>query len=868
MTRTAKLFLIGISLAGALLAMERWTMPQAAPNRGALHPVVPARPIQASVATNFGKLPLSFERNDGQTDSRVKFLSRGNGYTLFLTRGEAVLALSKSEASTKRLAEAKLPKTRAEVLRVRLANANSSPRIVGTDQLAGKANYFIGKDQKKWRINLPTYARVKYRNVYSGIDLVYHGSNQHQLEYDFDVAPGADPKSIRVSFEGAHHLKLDARGNLVIETTDGGDVIEHAPVIYQEVNGHRETVSGRYAILDQHDVGFRLAAYDTRKPLFIDPTLVYSTYLGGTNAQCFAISNSSAEIAGGIAVDSSGNTYITGATASTDFPTTSGAFQTSYGSGPCDDAFVTKLNADGSGLIYSTFLGGSTSPSLNSPSSQGNSISVDSSGSAYVTGSTFASNFPTSFGAFQATFPPTTDASFGQQVFVTKLTPDGSGLAYSTFLGGTNGRGDTGYAIAVEASGDAYVTGNAGTTNFPTTAGAFQTADPSSSAGGTGFVTKLNPTGTAPIYSSYLGGSSQDAGLGITVDSLGSAYVTGSSQSTDFPTTAGAFQTASHNPGGQQGFVAKFKSDGSGLEYSTYLGGSNGSGDRGSAIAVDSLGEAYVVGNATSTDFPVTAGAFQTSLKGDSDAFVTKLNPSGSALVFSTYLGGSSDNGGSGIAVDVADDVYVGGRTSSSDFPITASTLQPSLAGNYDSFISELNGAGSTLLFSTFLGGSGYDELDGLVLDSLGNLDVAGRTESSNFPVTPGAFQTSSNGGYDAFVARVSVFLPVAIEIKPTAAPPVPINPGAHGVTPVAILSTATFDATTIVPTSVTFDGGTPSACRAQDVNGDGINDLVCDIRTQSMSIPSGTSEATLTGQTSGGTQVQGQEQIVTVPSH
>ena len=488
----------------------------------------------ARVAAGYGKLPLSFEANQGQTDKQVKFLSRGPGYALFLTPTEAVLSLKAGNGQhTKK--NSVLPVSRgskgaaskAAVLRIRLEHANGNAEVSGIDELAGKGNYFIGNDPAKWQRNIPTFGGVKYRQVYSGVDLVYYG-NQRQLEYDFVLAPEADPRQIELSFAGAKRLRLDADGNLIVSIA-GGEVIEHKPVIYQDIDGMRRRVAGGYELRKDHTVGFELADYDDHRSLTIDPSLVYSTYLGG----------SSDDFGRGIAVDSSGNAYLTGNTASINFPVTAGAFQTA--SGGIYDAFVSKLNSGGSALVYSTYLGGSNYD-------LGYGIAVDSAGNAYVTGNSHSSDFPTTAGAFQTALSGTAG-----DAFISKLNSSGSALVYSTYLGGSSSN-DIGYGIAVDSAGNAYVTGYSISNDFPTTAGAFQ----STFGGGfDGFVSKLNSGGSALVYSTYLGGGSYDLGYGIAVDSSGNAYVTGYTASSDFPTTAGAFQTASG--GGYDAFVAKLQ---------------------------------------------------------------------------------------------------------------------------------------------------------------------------------------------------------------------------------------------------------------------------------------------------------------------
>jgi hypothetical protein len=709
-----------------------------------------AAATDAYLVESYGKLPLQFEENQGQTDEAVRFLSRGAGYSVYFTADEAVLVLAKPDPGAKRNGrsllgsrETKSPaQAQSVALRLRLVGVAPTPNASGRDALPGKVNYFIGSDPAKWRTNVPTYAKVHYREVYPGIDLVYHG-NQRQLGYDFVVAPGADPNKIVLDFQGADKLEIDTQGDLVLHTTSG-DVRQRKPVIYQKIDGVRREIDGGYAIKDANRIGFELAAYDTSLPLIIDPVLAYASYLGGSGGDSGT----------GIAADAGGNTYVTGITASTNFPTTPGAVQLNVIGGP--HVFVTKLNPAGSALVYSTYLGGS---SLD----YGRGIAVDTSGNAYVTGYTQSIDFPVTVGVFQPFNLGYYDA------FVTKLNSTGSALVYSTYLGGDSS--DFGMGIAVDAAGDAYVTGQtgSGSTSFPTTPGAFQPAY----AGGPydAFVTKLNPTGSALVYSTFLGGGASDAGgfaldagSSIAIDSDDNAYVTGSTDSTNFPTTPGAFQTTYLRNCCEfppfHAFVTKLNPAGSALVYSTYLGG--GSSDGGSGIKVDAGGNAYVTGSTSSIDFPTTIGAFQATFAGDfRDAFVTKLNPAGTALVYSSFLGGSSDDSASGIAVDAIGNAYVTGGTASINFPTTLGAPQPINGGGLDAFVMKLNPIGSALVYSTYIGGTNNDFGASITVDTTGNAYVAGQTGSSNFPTTSGAFQPVSAGGYDAFVAKiVDVVLP------------------------------------------------------------------------------------------------------------
>ncbi len=454
-----------------------------------------AAATNARVSESYGKLPLHFEANHGQTDKDVRFLSRGSGYSLYLTASEAVLVLVKSDAKAQEESVA---------LRMGLVGGARKPLVNGLEEQPGKANYFIGKDRSKWRTNVPTYAKVQYHDVYPGIDLVYYG-NQRQLGYDFVVAPGADPKKIVLGFKGTDKLEIDAEGDLVLHAS-GGDVRQHKPIIYQEIDRVRQEIDGRYVIKSGKRVGLQLAAYDTSRPLIVDPVLSYSTFLGGGGN----------DIARSVAADSDGNAYVTGQTTSLNFPTTSGAFQTVRGFG--NDVFVTKLNPSGSALVYSSYLGGNDFDT-------GNAISIDANGNAYVTGTTKSADFPTTPGAFQ----PALGIGFG---FVTKLDATGSTLVYSTYLGA----GAQGAGIAVDAQGNAYMTGQTGSAMFPTTPGAFQPVF----GGGPvdAFVMKLNADGSALVYSTYLGGSNVEVGGGIAVDTGGNAYVTGGTDSTNFPTAS------------------------------------------------------------------------------------------------------------------------------------------------------------------------------------------------------------------------------------------------------------------------------------------------------------------------------------------
>jgi hypothetical protein len=710
----------------------------------AVPPIAAAdRKAQATILDSYGKLPLSFEANYGQTDPQVKFLSRTGAYSLFLTGDQAVFVLSpKTNVKTKTTTgNHPVPSKAASVLRMKLHDANLAARVIGADELSGKSNYLIGNDPKKWRTGVATYAKVKYEGIYSGIDLVYYG-NDRQLEYDFIVSPHANPQRIAFTITGAQKITQTAQGGLLLKLNDSNSREElswHKPTAYQERNGVRHEIPSTYRIGNQNQITFQLAKYDTTQPLYIDP-LIYSTYLGGSGAENYP------DDTGSIALDSAGNAYVAGVTCSTDFPTVN-PFQPKYAGPPkgngCGDAFVTKLNAAGSALVYSTYLGGSGADLAYG-------IVVDSGGSAYVTGSTSSADFPVTQGAAQTIY-----GGGSSDAFIAKLNADGS-LAYSSYLGGSYG--DSSYTIAVDSAANAYVVGATGSSNFPITAGAFQTVcngGANCSSDGDGFVTKINPTGSALVYSTYLGGSANEGVLGVAVDGAGDAYVTGETASTDFPITSGAFQTTLNGSG--NAFVTEVNPEGSALVYSTYLGGSYYDG--GVSVALDSAGNAYVVGQADSANFPVTPGAFQTTCSNgcyDGDAFVSKLNPTGSALVYSTFLGGSGIDVAFDVVVDSAGTAYIAGYTYSGDFP-TENPLQPYNRGRSDGFVTRINPSGSALVYSTYLGGSHDDGAHGIALDNAGNAYVTGWTGSPNFPTTSGAFQPFYNGEYDAFVSKLYI---------------------------------------------------------------------------------------------------------------
>lgn len=742
----------------------------AAVARGA-SPSASAKQSDAKRLEAYGKLPLSFMENQGQTAQQVRYVSHGSQYDLFLTPGEAVLALRKSKhfdlsprhraQSLKAMRELRHAGTTTTVLRMQLEGANPNPQIAGDEPLPGVVNYYIGNDPKKWHRNIPTYAQVKYSQVYPGVDLVFYG-NQRKLEYDFVVAPGADPSVIRMNLAGARKLRVNSRGDIVV-SVPGGEVALQKPLIYQNKNGQRQEIAGAYALQDGH-ISFAVARYDRREPLIVDPILNYSTYLGGGSDDNSGYS---------IAVDSTGDAYISGETFSTDFPTLGGLTATGNAGGM---GFVTELNPTGTALVFSTYLGGTAGGDA------AFGIAVDPSGNIYVTGETVSTDFPTN-GTVAALKPTLTTNASGTS-FLTKFSASGS-LLYSTYIGGTGG--DFGNAVAADASGNAYVTGTtlsapgSTATTFPV-ANAFQATlgDPNGNA----FLTRIDTTKTGTnslIFSSYLGGDNAylgaagfpDEGFGVVVDSSNHAYISGVTDSSDFPTngTVAAHQTTPLNTI-SSAFVSEVDTTAGTLLYSSYLGGSGGSGfgDFGTGIDLQSgTTVAYVTGVTNSpTDFgPPTAGAYQTTGDGtNGSGFVTLTDTSKGTLTYSTYLGSLGVTGWAIKADAVTGNAIVGGGTSSPSLPVTTGAYQTSLASGApgDGFIAEINpgGAGAAdLLYLSYFGGSGSgsdpDQAFGIAFSVLPNVFITGQTFSSNLPSTTGSFQTALDGDSDAFIASLNL---------------------------------------------------------------------------------------------------------------
>lgn len=719
----------------------------------------------------YGRWPLAFEVNQGQADPSVRFLCRGKGYAVYFGSSQTTLVLLHPEPQSwfhglpRRWRS--IPSFSAEVVRLRFAQAGGNAEPQGTGLLEGKSNYFLGRDPSKWRTDIPQYSRVKVAGVYPGINLTYYGT-QGRLEHDFEVTPGADPRVIQWEFPGSGSLALGADNSLLVGTPHGRVSLQ-APECYQVIQGQKQPVEGHYVLAGPGRARVEVGAYRKDLPLIIDPVLVYSTFDGGNGD----------DVGTAIAVDGAGDAYVTGYTASANFPVTS-ASQGALPAGATANAFVAELNAAGNGLLYSTYLGGSQEDA-------GFGIALDASGDAYIVGDATSADFP-AVNAYQSAL------GGAQNAFVAKLGPAGNSLLYSTFLGGNGG--DGGYGIALDSAGDAYVAGNTNSSNFPT-------ANPYQAALGTGatsnaFVAELNPVGNGLVYSTYLGGGGSSSANGITVDPAGNAYVTGNTNATNFP-TANAYQVVLRLGATNNAFVSELNPAGNGLVYSTYLGGSGDDG--GSAIALDAGGDAYVTGWASSVNFPITSGAYQTASAGTTDAFVAELNSTGLGLVYSTYLGGSGGDLGYGIAVDPSGDAFVAGETASANFPTAAPFQAFNAGGAADVFVTELAGGGGSLVYSSYLGGSADDQGFGIALDAGGNAYVAGYTASTNFP-TVNPFQSTYGGGpEDAFVAKIAPGTPTPTFTATSTATATPTSTPTLTQTPTPT-STPTASATGTLPTA------------------------------------------------------------------
>jgi len=687
-----------------------------------------------------------FIENRGQVNKLVKYYSTGNPSVAFRDDGVLFVAKDFNKGGVKvalkepssRFASADIAVVKSYARMLSFVGSNK-PSPVGLDRLSFNSSFFNGNDPDKWRTGVPSYGVVIYYNLYDGIDLVYR-QNAIGLKYEFVVKPGANPRAIRINVEGADSLRLE--DNDIVVESGIGEVRDSRPYSY---DGDGTSIECRFITYGPTTYGFNCDGWDTSKQLVIDP-LVYSTFLGGGGD----------DDGWSIAVDSDGNAYVYGMTSSTDFPAVPGSFDLTLNGST--DMYVAKLNPTGNSLVYCTYMGGGNIES-------GGAIAIDPAGNAYLTGSTSSVDFPTTSGAYDVSF----NINGQEEAYVAALNATGSGLIYSTFVGGSGS--ERGRDIALDSDGNAYVIGDTDSTDFPTTPGAYKTA---LSGPADAFVLKLDPTGSSLVYSSYMGGNGGETGYSIALDLAGDAYVTGITSSTNYPVTVGAFQM-SFKGGPYDVYVTKLNGTGTGLVYSTYLGGTGT--DTAPALAVDSLGSAFVAGTTDSADFPVTPGSFNTTLNGSFEVFVVKLDPAGTGLIYSTFLGGKRDDWAGSIMLGPAENAYLVGDTQSANFPVTQDAEDRWFNGISDVFVTVLNATGSGLAYSTFLGGFSADFGLSIAMNPLNDIYITGFTNSADFPAIFGCIDPTYNGNGDAYVTRISALNPVDLPDLDVSTPDVDFLP-------------------------------------------------------------------------------------------
>jgi len=809
----------------------RRSNPASATAMSQLQSVTPAE--HARINATYAALPLAFEANQGQIDPQVKYMARGSGYKLYLASSEAIFTVHKQggDSEVRRMMMDRIigPSKVKSMLRRRaqqnskgavaavhmhMLGANPEARLAAEDPQSAKVNYFIGRDPSKWHSDIPLFGQVSYRNLYPGIDLAFHGSGK-QLEFDYLVSPGADAKAIALGFQGAQQMSTNDTGDLVL-TTVAGPIEIHRPVAYQEKDGVRQNVEAGYLVRDD-EVTFALGTYDHTRQLVIDPTVTYSTYFGGDFAD-YGLA---------IAVDASGNEFVAGATDSDTIPGDSnGTDNASF------DVFVTKITSSGT-LVFSTLFGGSVDDFAGG-------IAVDSLG-IYVAGTTDSPDFPVTTGAAQTLFLGGV-ANGDNDAFAVKLSLTGS-LTWGTYIAGSDS--DSGLGIAVDSGHNVYVVGETYSTNLGGSVGGVNPLPSGNllnlglgTGDDDGYIVKLNSTGTAYSLVSYLGGSSGDLATGVALDPAGNIYVSGETISTDLPTTAGVVQATCGTDGNcnasggnvfDDAYIFAIDANLAAYKYVTYYGGNKV--DDALGIAADSSGDAFITGNTSSSDFPTAGTPFQSSLAGTQNAFVVELNPTGTAALYGTYLGGNGTDFGLGITLDGVGNAYVTGQTSSTQtapgaFPLVNPTQPAFGGGSTDAFVTVLSP--TTALFSTYLGGGGdEDQLSGAIaLDSSHNIYVTGDTDSGNgstavFP-TKNALDGTFGGGActngnnlsvpcpDAFIAAYSPA--TAADFTIAATTPAAVAPGSSGTSTVTLTALNGYSSPVNLGCSVT---GTGVSCSA-----------------------------------------------------
>ena len=672
------------------------------------------------------KLPLQFEPNRGQASEGARFVSRTPGLTVSL--GEAGVELRPHSGNA---------------IWMTWVGQTGGTAFEGVDRLEGHSNYLRGSDPKRWHTKIPQFRKVRQREIYPGIDVVFYGNGQ-QLEFDFVVSPGTDPDRVEMAFQGAERVEINEEGDLVFETPSG-ELRSRRPHVYQMRGGVEEVVESSYVFRDEDRVGFALGEHDPTLALIIDPKVDFASYMAGEDD----------DGARGVTTDSEGNTFITGysefSEAPPQFPSTEDSYQPDhFGEVPGDageqgeidpelDAFVWKMNEDGSALKWGTFLGGEDFDI-------GKAIAIDAEGNVYICGETNSSSFPTTVGAFQRGRP-----GFGLNSFVAKLSADGSELDYATYLGGIGIDHTLAHDIAVDAAGAAIVTGQTRSSNYPTTAG---TVGPTPFGGDDIFVTHLSADGSSLLSSTFLGGSGEDIGYGVMLDGDGNPFVAGSTASADFPAPKAAFQR--ELAGGTDAFVAKLSPALDSLGYATLVGGT--SDDEAQDVYVQADGSASIVGTTESDDLPIGDSAFDDGYNGQGDVLIATVGPDGTTASC-TYLGGSKRDRGYSLVVTAAGDIIVVGQTRSEDFPVSDDAPQDSLRTNIgDAFLTQISVAGE-LVDSTYYGSGNEDIAHSVALAADGGPVMVGVTNHDPNPIpslstTSTSFQRLGIDDLDGFVVK------------------------------------------------------------------------------------------------------------------
>jgi hypothetical protein len=699
-----------VIIRGVLLGVGVQASVQAAPKLGG--------PIQNQ--------QLAFERNDGQTSSRLQFTARARNYTVFLDSREATVVFrAAGRRPIPQNDSVKNVEPPIDFVSLHLLESDRTGTPQAEEPLTAKANYFLGSDAQKWRINVPLFGRVRYQSIYKNVDLVYYGT-ESQLEYDFVIRPGGDPKSIRFSLEAARRPVIERNGDLTVRVGEAQFALRK-PIAYQIVDGQEHQVTAYFLATGHDGFGIEVGDYDRRLPLIVDPVLAYSTYLGG----------SADEGIFGIGFDEEGNIYVAGETSSADFPNRE-AIQKHVGGNY--DVFVSKFDPTGTELIYSTYLGGSAFD-------HAIGIQIDESGSAYIAGITQSRDFPVK----DARQPTLAGISNG---FVAKLSPSGSELVFSTYLGGRNFDQIT--ALALGHHNHVYVAGSTNSMDFPVTPQAFQRI----CDGGAhvsfcisdAFVTEFDESGKNLVYSTYLGGMGYDSAAGLALDEEGEAYVVGQTFSRDFP-SKNAYQSAFS--GFSDAFVTKLNAAGSEVLFSTFLGGSNFSGA--TDIALDRHDKVYVAGITASTDFPLVRPFQSKNQGGGIDGFIAKLDLQTSQLIYSTYVGGNGFDYPFRVTVNSRGEASLIGFTSSTNFPLLNPIQSSYRGGATDAFVFTLDRSGERPLFSTYLGGSGDEFGYAITIGCRDSVWVGGSSSSKDFPMVDAFQRTYAGGPFDAFLSRIDV---------------------------------------------------------------------------------------------------------------